>query len=176
MRIGFGYDVHVLAPGETLIIGGVVLEHDRGTVAHSDGDVLTHAIIDALIGSVAAGDIGSHFPDTDEKWRGADSIDLLKEISHKLKQSGYRIGNIDSTVVLQQPRLRPHIDAMRSNIAGALDIGIDDVSIKATTTEGLGPEGRQEGVAAYAVCLVVRDEGPRTQDEGRRTQDAGRQE
>ena len=154
MRIGYGYDVHVLAPGETLIIGGVTLHHDRGTVAHSDGDVLTHAIIDALIGSVAGGDIGSHFPDTDEEWKGADSIELLKDVSRKLAASGYRIGNIDSTVALQKPRLRPHIDAMRSNIADALGISFADVSVKATTTEGLGPEGRQEGVTAYAVCLV----------------------
>jgi 2-C-methyl-D-erythritol 2,4-cyclodiphosphate synthase len=157
MRVGIGYDVHVLAPGETLIIGGVMLEHDLGTVAHSDGDVLTHAIIDALLGAIASGDIGSHFPDTDERWKGADSIELLKTVSQKLADSGFRIGNIDSTVALQRPRLRPHIDAMRSNIAGALGIPIETVSVKATTTEGLGPEGRQEGVTAYATCLVLPD-------------------
>jgi len=176
MRIGFGYDVHELASGETLIIGGVNLEHDRGTVAHSDGDVLTHAVIDALLGAVAAGDIGSHYPDTDEKWKGANSIDLLKDVWHKLTESGYRVGNIDSTVTMQRPRLRPHIDAMRSNIADALGIDVQDVSVKATTTEGLGFEGRQEGVSAYAVCLVLPDPGPRTPDAERSTVDAGRRD
>jgi len=154
MRIGFGYDVHVLTRGETLIIGGVTLDHDRGTVAHSDGDVLTHAIIDALLGSVAADDIGAHFPDTEERWKGADSLVLLRDISRILAKAGYTVGNIDSTVVLQKPRLREHIDLMRSNIAEALRMSVDDVSIKATTTEGLGPVGRREGVTAYAMCLV----------------------
>ena len=158
MRIGFGYDVHALAPGETLIIGGVRLEHALGTVAHSDGDVLTHAVIDALLGAIAAGDIGAHYPDTDDRWKGADSMSLLRDVAGILDDAGYRPGNIDATVAIQKPKLRAHIDAMRSNIAGALGIEPASVSVKATTTEKLGFEGREEGVSAYAVCLVQKKE------------------
>jgi 2-C-methyl-D-erythritol 2,4-cyclodiphosphate synthase len=156
MRIGIGYDVHALAQGEDLIIGGVEMDADFGTVAHSDGDVLVHAIIDALLGALADGDIGSHFPDTDDRWKGADSIELLKDVGRHVSESGYTVGNIDSTVALQRPRLRPHIDTMRTNIAAGLMIDVSQVSVKATTTERLGFEGRGEGVTAYAVCLLVR--------------------
>ena len=158
MRIGFGYDVHALAEGESLILGGVALEHNLGTVAHSDGDVLAHAITDALLGALALGDIGTHFPDTDPKWKDADSLELLKEAMKLISLQGYRIGNIDATIALQLPRLRPHIDTMRRNIGQCLAVNVSDVSIKATTTEHLGFEGRQEGVSAYAVCLLLKSD------------------
>jgi 2-C-methyl-D-erythritol 2,4-cyclodiphosphate synthase len=154
IRVGLGYDVHALAAGEDLIVGGVAIEHELGTVAHSDGDVLTHAIIDALLGATADGDIGSHYPDTDERWKGVDSIDLLKDVAQRLASSGCRVGNIDATVALQRPKLRPHIDTMRSRIADALQIDMGAVSVKATTTEKLGFEGRQEGISAYAIAAV----------------------
>lgn len=154
MRIGFGYDVHALAPGEDLIIGGVKLEADFGTVAHSDGDVLVHAIIDALIGALADGDIGAFFPDTDEEWKGANSIELLADIAKHVAERGYTVVNIDSTVALERPRLRPHIDTMRANISVGLGIEASLVSVKATTTEQLGFAGRGEGLKAYAVCLI----------------------
>lgn len=163
MRIGFGHDVHALAPGEDLVIGGVKLESEFGTVAYSDGDVLVHAIIDALLGAIADGDIGTHYPDTDAKWEDADSLELLADARRRVADAGYTIGNIDSTVALQRPRLRPHVDAMRANIASALEVPVEVVSVKATTTERLGFEGRQEGLTAYAVCAIFeaqsRDEG-----------------
>jgi 2-C-methyl-D-erythritol 2,4-cyclodiphosphate synthase len=155
--IGFGYDVHRLAPGESLVLGGVTLESRLGTVAHSDGDVLLHAIMDALLGALALGDIGLHFPDTSAEWLGADSIELLKHVHQLIRNEGAHIVNIDSTVVLESPRLRPHIDAMRARIAGALTLDIKRVSIKATTSERLGFIGREEGVAAYAVVQVDED-------------------
>jgi 2-C-methyl-D-erythritol 2,4-cyclodiphosphate synthase len=155
--IGFGYDVHSLASGESLVLGGVTLESPLGTVAHSDGDVLLHAIMDALLGALALGDIGLHFPDTKEKWRGADSIDMLKRVVHLLRTEGAHIVNIDSTVVLEAPRLRPHIEAMRERIAEAMGLDMKRVSIKATTNERLGFIGREEGVAAYAVVQVEYD-------------------
>ena len=156
MRIGFGYDVHALAAGETLVIGGVTIEHEKGTVAHSDGDVLVHAVIDALLGAIAAGDIGSHYPDTDERWKDVDSIELLRDVRRILADAGHSPGNIDATVALQRPKLRPHIDSMRAKIAEALEMDLGDVSVKATTTEKLGFEGREEGVSAYAACTVIR--------------------
>ena len=155
--IGFGYDVHKLASGESLVLGGVTLESKLGTVAHSDGDVLLHAIMDALLGALALGDIGLHFPDTSAEWRGADSIVLLKHVHQLIRSEGAHIVNIDSTVVLESPRLRPHIDKMRARIADALSLDTKRVSIKATTNERLGFIGREEGVAAYAVVQVERD-------------------
>jgi 2-C-methyl-D-erythritol 2,4-cyclodiphosphate synthase len=155
--IGFGYDVHKLAEGESLVLGGVVLESRLGTVAHSDGDVLLHAVMDALLGALALGDIGLHFPDTKEEWRGADSIDMLERVMHILHKEEAHVVNIDSTVVLEAPRLRPHIEAMRERIAGAIGLDVKRVSIKATTNERLGFIGREEGVAAFAVVQVEYD-------------------
>ncbi len=155
--VGIGYDVHELAPGETLVLGGVMLESRLGTVAHSDGDVLVHAIMDALLGALSLGDIGLHFPDTATEWRGADSIAMLKRVHHILRNEGAHIINIDSTVVLEAPRLRPHIEHMRERIAEAVGLEVKRVSIKATTNERLGFIGREEGVAAYAVAQVEWD-------------------
>ncbi len=153
--IGFGYDIHRLAIGESLILGGVHFPAaERGTVAHSDGDVLLHAIMDALLGTMALGDIGRHFPDTDPAYRNADSLDLLKLVGQKIRAESGSIINIDSTVVLEKPKLREHIDAMRKNIADALGIDIKKVSVKATTNEGMDAVGNNEAVAAYAVALV----------------------
>lgn len=153
--IGFGYDVHRLTAGESLIIGGVHFKDTaQGTVAHSDGDVLLHAIMDALLGALALGDIGKHFPDTDPKYRGASSIELLKQVKALLGDA--KIVNIDATIVLERPKLRDLIDTMRKNIAVALGIGVSQVSVKATTSEGVGFVGREEGVAAYAVCQLSR--------------------
>lgn len=154
MRIGHGYDVHKLCEGRKLIIGGVDIPHTVGLLGHSDADVLLHAISDALLGAAALGDIGKLFPDTDEKYKGADSLKLLRIVGAKLTQAGYRIVNIDSTVLAQAPKLAPHISKMRQNIAFALDIELDDISIKATTEEGLGFTGERLGIAAHAVCLI----------------------
>lgn len=155
--IGFGYDVHRLVEGETLVLGGITLESKLGTVAHSDGDVLVHAIMDALLGSLSLGDIGLHFPDTNEEWRGADSIAMLARVHHIIRHEGAHVVNVDATVVLEAPRLRPHIEAMRERIAKALSLDTKRVSIKATTSERLGFVGREEGVAAYAVVQVEYD-------------------
>jgi len=155
--IGFGYDVHRLAPGESLVLGGVMLESKLGTVAHSDGDVLVHAIMDALLGALALGDIGLHFPDTHPEWKGADSIAMLKRVHHIIRNEGAHVVNVDSTVVLEAPRLRPHIEAMRERIAEALALDTKRVSIKATTSERLGFVGREEGIAAYAIAQVEYD-------------------
>jgi 2-C-methyl-D-erythritol 2,4-cyclodiphosphate synthase len=153
--IGFGYDIHKLAPGESLIIGGVLFPNaPLGTVAHSDGDVLLHAIMDALLGTLALGDIGVHFPDTSQKYKNANSMKLLKEVGSMIRKNGASIINIDSTVVLERPKLREHIDQMRMNIATTLDLMVQQVSVKATTSEKIGFVGREEGVAAYAVCEV----------------------
>jgi len=153
--IGFGYDIHKLAPGESLILGGVHFpDAPLGTIAHSDGDVVLHAIMDALLGALALGDIGKHFPDTDPQHKNANSMDLLKKVGAMLKEKNAHITNIDSTIVLERPKLRDHIDAMRKNIADALDLNIECVSVKATTSEKIGFVGREEGVAAYAVCQV----------------------
>lgn len=155
MRIGYGYDVHRLVAGRPLILGGVTVPHETGLAGHSDADVLLHAIADALLGAAALGDIGLHFPDTDERWRGADSLALLTEVGLLVRAAGYRVVNIDSTVALQRPRLRPHIDAMRHNVAKALDLPEGCVSVKATTTERLGFVGEEAGAAASAVCLLA---------------------
>lgn len=154
MRVGQGYDVHKLVNGRKLIIGGVEIEHALGLLGHSDADVLLHAISDALLGAAALGDIGKHFPDTDERYKGADSLKLLTCVGELLKEKGYNIINIDSTVIAQAPKLAPHIHNMRKNIASALGIDIDFVSVKATTEEKLGFTGAREGIAAQAVCLI----------------------
>ena len=157
MRSGIGYDVHRLVAGRPLILGGVEVPHEKGLDGHSDADVLLHAIADALLGAAALGDIGLHFPDTDERWRGADSLVLLGEVGRLVKAAGYRISNVDATVALQRPKLRPHIDAMRQNIARALGVEADRVSVKATTTERLGFVGTGEGAAAFATCALSED-------------------
>ncbi|WP_457654368.1 2-C-methyl-D-erythritol 2,4-cyclodiphosphate synthase [Rhodocaloribacter sp.] len=154
MRIGIGYDVHRLTEGRPLILGGVEIAHERGLAGHSDADVLLHAVADALLGAAALGDIGLHFPDTDERWRGADSRELLEAVGRLVAGAGFRISNIDATVALERPKLRPHIDAMRANIASALGLERGRVSVKATTTERLGFVGAEAGAAAYAVCLI----------------------
>jgi 2-C-methyl-D-erythritol 2,4-cyclodiphosphate synthase len=157
VRIGIGYDVHRLAEGRPLILGGVRVEHDRGLDGHSDADVLVHAIIDALLGAVALGDIGQHFPDTDAEWKGADSMKLLAHVRGLVRDAGYKVGNVDAVVVLQRPKLRSHIDAMRANLAEVLGIGLGQVSVKATTGETMGFVGREEGAAVHAVCLLLAD-------------------
>ncbi len=155
-RIGYGYDVHALGIGLPLVLGGVTIPHDKGCVAHSDGDVAIHAICDALLGAAALGDIGTHFPDTSAEFKGIDSKILLSRTVALIHDRGYSIGNIDCTIAMQQPRLRPYIDSMRAAIANAAAVDIEDVSLKATTTEGLGFEGRLEGVSAAAVVTIWR--------------------
>lgn len=155
MRVGIGYDVHRLVEGRRLVIGGVEVPHETGLEGHSDADVLVHAIADALLGAAALGDIGLHFPDTDERWRGADSLDLLRRVGAMVEEAGYAISNVDATVALQRPRLRPYIEAMRQRIGEALGLGVDRVSVKATTTERLGFVGTEAGAAAYATCALV---------------------
>lgn len=154
MRIGHGYDVHKLCENRKLILGGVCVPYELGLLGHSDADVLLHAISDSLLGAAALGDIGKFFPDTDEKYKGADSLKLLEQVCAKLKENGYKIENIDATVLAQRPKLRPYIDDMRANIAAACGIDVSCVSVKATTEEGLGFTGRGEGIAAHAVCLI----------------------
>lgn len=156
MRIGHGYDVHKLVEGRKCIIGGVDIPSPVGLLGHSDADVLLHAISDAILGSVAMGDIGKLFPDTDDKWKGADSLKLLEEVVKQVNEKGYRIVNIDSTILAQTPKMAPYIIEMRENIAKACLISVEDVSVKATTEEGLGFTGAKEGIAAHAVCLVER--------------------
>ncbi len=159
-RIGFGYDVHRLVKGRALIIGGCQIPHERGLLGHSDADVLTHAIIDAILGALAKGDIGKHFPDTDPAYEGADSLLLLERVMKSVREDGYRVNNVDSTVVAQEPKLAPHIEEMKRNIAGVLELQSGQVSIKASTTEGLGPAGRREGIEAYAVVSLIGGNDP----------------
>ena len=154
MRIGQGYDVHRLKEGRKLIIGGVEIPYEKGLLGHSDADVLVHAIMDALLGAAALGDIGLLFPDTDERFSGADSLKLLQKVKDVLDEKGYSICNIDATVIAQEPKLRPYIDLMRQNIAEALKMDVSQVSVKATTEEHLGFTGRKEGIAAQAVVLI----------------------
>ena len=154
MRIGHGYDLHALAPGRRLVLGGVHIPHSHGPIAHSDGDVLLHALADALLGAAALGDIGQHFPDTDPAFAGADSRALLRHVAALVRDAGYSVANVDATVLAQRPKLAPHRDAMRANIAADLGLDIGAVSVKATTTEGLGPVGRGEAISAHAVCLL----------------------
>ena len=155
IRIGHGYDVHRLVPERALIIGGVRIEHSKGLLGHSDADVLLHAIMDALLGALALGDIGKHFPDSDPAYLGADSLTLCKAVARMIADSGYRISNIDSTIIAQSPKLAPYIPEMRKNIADVFGIDPCRVSVKATTEEGLGFTGSSEGIAAHAVCLLI---------------------
>ena len=156
MRIGQGFDVHQLVADRKLIIGGVEIPHDKGLLGHSDADVLLHAICDALLGAAALGDIGRHFADTDARFKNIDSRILLRETLHLVRQAGYRVGNVDATIIAQAPKMAPHIPAMAANIAADLGVAPDRVNVKATTTEKLGFTGRGEGIAAEAVCLIVR--------------------
>ena len=155
-RIGHGYDVHALDDGLRLVLGGVEIPHAKGCVAHSDGDVAIHALCDALLGAAALGDIGLHFPDSSDEFRGIDSRILLRRVAALLRKMGYAIGNVDCTIRMQRPKLRPYIDRMREALAADLGIGADRVSVKATTTEQLGFEGREEGVSVSAVALIFR--------------------
>ena len=157
-RIGHGYDVHKLVEGRRLVLGGVDIPHNTGLLGHSDADVLLHAIADALLGAAAMGDIGKHFPDNDAKYKGADSLVLLKRVVTKLSCAGYKVVNVDATVIAQAPKLAPHIAKMRSNIARALEVELDCVNVKATTEEGLGFTGDKLGIAAHAVCLIEKAE------------------
>ena len=154
MRIGHGYDVHRLVPGRKLILGGVEVPSEKGLLGHSDADVLAHAVMDALLGAAALGDIGKLFPDNDPAYKGADSLVLLRRVAETLAEHGYRTGNVDATVLAQRPRLAPHIPAMREKLAGAMGVSVEQVSVKATTEEGLGFTGAGEGVAAHSVALI----------------------
>lgn len=154
IRVGFGYDVHKLAEGESLWLGGIKLSHTHGLVAHSDGDVLIHAICDALLGAAKMRDIGYHFPDTSSSFKGVDSKILLKKTIRLIGEKGFRVGNIDSTICAEQPKLKPHIPLMESTLAEVMDIDPEDIAIKATTTEKLGFVGQKEGIAAYATVLI----------------------
>lgn len=155
MRIGTGYDVHALVAGRPLVIGGVTIAHAKGLAGHSDADVLLHAIADALLGALALGDLGAHFPDTDARWQGADSRVLLRHVHALVAAQGYAVGNVDATIVAQAPKLAPHVPAMRANVAADLACAVERISIKATTTERLGFAGREEGIAAQAVVLLA---------------------
>lgn len=154
MRVGQGYDVHKFGEGDSIVIGGVTITHDQGLIAHSDGDVLLHALCDALLGAAALGDIGRHFPDTESEFAGADSRDLLRNVVALINEKGLQINNVDMTVIAQSPRMAPHIPFMVKNIAEDLAIALDQVNVKATTTEKLGFTGREEGIAAQAVALL----------------------
>ncbi len=154
MRVGLGYDVHKLAENRKLIIGGVTIPYEKGLLGHSDADVLIHAIIDSLLGACALGDIGKHFPDTDENFKGISSIVLLKETGRLIYEKGYKINNIDATIIAQKPKMLPHIDKMRENISNALNINLDQVNIKATTEEGLGFTGQMLGISAQSIASV----------------------
>ena len=156
IKIGHGYDVHKLVEGRDLIIGGVNIPHNLGLLGHSDADVLLHAISDSLLGALALGDIGKHFPDTDEQYKDANSLELLACVYELLKERGYEVGNVDATVLAEEPKLAPYIPQMRLNIARALEVELDCISVKATTEEGLGFTGEKKGIAAHAVCLVYK--------------------
>lgn len=158
MRIGMGYDVHRLTEGRKLILGGVEIPYEKGLLGHSDADVLIHAIMDALLGAAALGDIGTHFPDSDPAYKGISSMVLLKRVGELLKEHTYFIGNIDATIIAQRPKLSPYREQMRENIAAMLQIDVDQISIKATTEEGLGFTGRGEGICAQAICLLEKPE------------------
>lgn len=154
MRIGMGYDVHRLVPERDLILGGVKIDYEWGLLGHSDADVLLHAVMDALLGAAALGDIGKHFPDTDPQYKGADSVRLLEAVRDRVKREGYLVENIDATIIAQKPKMRPYIEQMRENIAKALQMDISRINIKATTEEGLGFTGSEEGISSQAVCLL----------------------
>ncbi|PSN20536.1 2-C-methyl-D-erythritol 2,4-cyclodiphosphate synthase [filamentous cyanobacterium CCP5] len=155
IRIGNGYDIHQLVPGRPLILGGVTIPHDRGLLGHSDADVLTHAIMDAMLGALSLGDIGLYFPPTDPQWAGADSLKLLEQVNQLILTEGWQIGNLDTVVVAERPKLKPHIEAMRLALSTVLKIESNQIGVKATTNEKLGPTGREEGIAAYAVALLI---------------------
>ncbi|MGD1854682.1 MAG: 2-C-methyl-D-erythritol 2,4-cyclodiphosphate synthase [Leptolyngbyaceae cyanobacterium] len=155
IRIGNGYDIHRLGPERPLILGGVTIPHTLGLLGHSDADVLTHAIMDAMLGALSLGDIGHYFPPSDDKWKGADSLELLDQVHQMIGARGWAIGNLDTVLVAERPKLKPHIEAMRSQLATRLAIAPDQIGIKATTNEKLGPTGREEGIAAYAVVLLT---------------------
>lgn len=157
IRVGYGYDVHRLVEGRKLILGGVDIPFEKGLLGHSDADVLLHAITDALFGAAVLGDIGSHFPDTDPRYKGADSLKLLEACGKELREQGWRISNIDSTIVAQRPKLLPHVPQMRENIARVLGLEVSQVSVKGKTEEGLGFTGTGEGMAVHAVCLIEKD-------------------
>lgn len=154
IRIGHGYDVHAFTEGDFVILGGIKIPHSKAFLAHSDGDVLIHAVCDALLGSLALGDIGKHFPDTDATFKGADSRLLLQQVVKQMQEHGYQLGNLDTTIIAQAPKMAPHIEAMRENLAADLQTNINNINVKATTTEKLGFCGRKEGIAAHAVCLL----------------------
>ncbi|SHE76118.1 MULTISPECIES: 2-C-methyl-D-erythritol 2,4-cyclodiphosphate synthase [Caloramator] len=158
MRIGHGYDVHRLVEGRELIIGGVKIPYEKGLLGHSDADVLLHAIMDAILGAAALGDIGKHFPDTDERFKGADSLKLFEYVIKIIEEKGYRVNNIDATIIAQRPKMAPYIEGMRKNIAEVCKVSIYDVNVKATTEEGLGFTGEGLGIAAHAVCTLIRGE------------------
>ena len=154
MRVGLGYDVHKLVEGRDLILGGVKIPYEKGLLGHSDADVLLHAIMDALLGAAALGDIGKHFPDTDPKYKGANSLDLLAHIYEMMNEMGYQIGNVDATILAERPKMAPHIMAMRKNIAAVLHCDMEDISIKATRGEKLGFVGNEEGIVSLSVCIL----------------------
>lgn len=156
MRIGLGYDVHKLVEGRPLIIGGVNVPHEKGLLGHSDADVLIHAIMDGMLGALALGDIGKYFPDTDDKYKGSDSMKLLKCVNDLINKKGYEINNIDSIIIAQSPKMAPHIEQMRKNIAEILNTDIDNISVKATTEEGLGFTGTKQGISAQSICLLTK--------------------
>ena len=155
MRVGMGYDVHKLVEGRNLIMGGVKIPYEKGLLGHSDADVLLHAIMDALLGAAALGDIGKHFPDTDPTYKGISSMKLLEKVGKLLEENGFLVENIDATIIAQAPKMRPYIDSMRENIAGALDIQVSQVNVKATTEEGLGFTGSGEGISSQAICMLT---------------------
>ncbi len=156
IRIGNGYDIHCLVPGRPLILGGLQIDHELGLLGHSDADALTHAIMDAMLGALSLGDIGLYFPPTDPQWEGADSLKLLDQVNGLIQDQGWQVGNIDSVIVAERPKLKPHIQTMRERLAKVLNLQPDQVGIKATTNEKLGPEGREEGISVHAVVLLYR--------------------
>ena len=156
MRVGIGYDVHKLVENRKLILGGVEIEHDKGLLGHSDADVLVHAMMDSILGALALGDIGKHFPDTDSKYKGADSIKLLEFVNNLIESKGYKVNNIDSIIVAQAPKMAPHILKMRENVSKAMNIDIDCVCIKATTEEGLGFTGNKQGISCQSICSLIK--------------------
>lgn len=155
MRVGMGYDVHKLVEGRDLILGGVKIPYEKGLLGHSDADVLVHAIMDAIIGALAKGDIGKHFPDTDDRYKDVDSIKLLRHVAVLMAENDRKLGNVDATIIAEQPKMAPYIEAMRETIAQALDVEIDKINVKATTEEGLGFTGSGEGIASQAICILI---------------------
>ncbi|MDE2400776.1 MAG: 2-C-methyl-D-erythritol 2,4-cyclodiphosphate synthase [Burkholderiales bacterium] len=156
IRIGEGWDTHALVTGRALVLGGVTIEHTHGLLGHSDADALLHAITDALLGAAGLGDIGRHFPDTDPQFKGADSMALLQEAAHRVAQAGWAVGNVDSTIVAQAPKMAPHIPVMRERIAAALGVAVDAINVKAKTAEKMGPVGEGRAIEARAVCLLIK--------------------